>query len=218
MWRLLPLLLCAVMVWSCAAPRQQRVEALDSKQVSDLVEQLVSPIGPPGPEITDYNGGKKDMKKWEASLKALSEGYEHPQVARARAGLVSMGTPIFPELIKHLNDERYSSSFCHAAWVDDSVGDAVGNIMAEVVGGRFRPSGYKWRENAHGSNGQPSVGQMMSELGIESYAEHAKGMTRDEAEKEYVEWYMQKEKSYGFVDAQQQDKIMTPCLKRLSEL
>ena len=158
------------------------------------------------------------MKKLEASLKALFEGYEHPQVARARAKLVSMGTPIFPELVKHLQDKRYSYSFCYAAWVDHSVGDTVGHIMAEVVGGRFRPSGYKSRKNAHGSNGQPSVGQMMSEFGVERYAEHAKGMTRDQVEKEYVEWYMQKEKGYGFVDTQQQEKILTPSSKRLSEL
>ena len=158
------------------------------------------------------------MKKLEASLKALFEGYEHPQVAKARATLVSMGTPIFPELIRHLEDKRYSYSFCYASWVDHSVGSTVGHIMAEVVGGRFHPSGYKWRKNAHGSNGQPTVGQMMREFGVERYAEHAKGMTRDEAEKEYVEWYMQKERGHGFVDAQQQEKIMTPCITRLSEL
>ena len=179
---------------------------------------LVSPIGPPGPEITDYRGGKEDMKKLDASLKALFEGYEHPQVAKARAKLVAMGTPIFPELVRHLQDKRYSYSFCSAAWEDYSVGHTVERIMAEVVGGRFSPYGYKWRPNAHGSNGQPNFGKMLSEFGAEKYAQHVLGMTRDQAEKEYVEWYVQKEKAYGFADPQQEEEILAPCLKRLSQL
>jgi hypothetical protein len=218
MLRSLPLVLCLMLGCSCAALRRDCVEQVDPGQVSHLVEQLVSPIGPPGPEITDYNGGKEDMKKLEASLKALFEGYEHPQVARARAKLVSMGTPIFPELVKHLHDKRYSYSFCYAQWVNHSVGDTVSHIMAEVVRGRFSPYGYKWRENARSSNGQPNFGQMLRELGAESYAEHVKGMTRNEVEKEYVQWYLQKEKSYGFVDEKQEHDVVTPCLKRLSEL
>jgi hypothetical protein len=191
---------------------------LDSLGVAELVERLVSPVGPPPPEITDYMGGTNDMKKWLRSMTALFEGYEHPQVRRARAKLVSRGTSVFPELIKHLEDKRYSCSSCSAAWGNSTVGDVVGEVMAEVVGGRFHPWGYKWWENAQKSNGQPSFGQMMSERGKERYAEHAKSMTRDEVEKEYVRWYMEKEKSYGFQNAQQEEDILAPCLKRLSEL
>jgi len=206
----MPLLFCLAIACSCTTP--------SPKHVSALVEQLVSPIGPPGPEITDYTGGKEDIKKLDASLKALFEGYEHPRVAKARAKLVAMGTPIFSELVGHLQDKRYSYSFCSAAWEDYSVGDTVQEIMAEVVGGRFSPCGYKGRQNAHGWNGQPSFGEMLREFGAEQYVQHVRGMTRDQAEKEYVQWYVQKEKGYGFANPQQEEKILAPCLKRLSQL
>jgi hypothetical protein len=106
-----------------------------------------------------------------------------------------MGTPIFPQLVKHLDDKRYSYSFCYAAWVDHPVGYAVQEIMADVVGEGFRPYGYKWRQNANGGNGQPSFGQMMREIGAEKYADHAKGITTKQAQKEYVQWYLEKEKA-----------------------
>ncbi|EEF60869.1 hypothetical protein [Pedosphaera parvula] len=218
MLRSLPLLFFLLFLSSCATTHEHQGSKINANQISELVEQLVSPIGPPPPEITDYQGGKEDMQKLNAYLKALFEGYEHPQVAKARARLIAMGTPTFPELIKHLQDKRYSYTFCTADWVDYSVGQTVGQIMAEVVGGRFRPYGYKGRRNPHGSNGQPSFGEMLYEFGVKSYAEHAQGMTRDAVEKEYVLWYMAKEKEHGFTDVQQEQKFLGPCLKRLSEL
>ncbi|HWQ90049.1 MAG TPA: hypothetical protein VN673_00140 [Clostridia bacterium] len=210
MSRTIPLLLCLLFTCSCQAPGRKHVAA--------LVEQLVSPIGPPGPDITDYNGGQADEKKLEASLKALFEGYEHPQVAQARAKLVAMGTPIFPELVRHLQDQRYCYSFCYAQWVNHSVGETIEHMMAEVVRGQFEPYGYKWRKNGHGSNGQPSFDQMLQEIGAEKYAEHVKGMTQRSAEKEYVEWYLQQEKKYGFTSSEQEEQIVAPCLNRLSQL
>jgi len=212
---------CAVaLCWGCCyalAGEASKTNAAPSV-AAKLVEQLVSPIGPPPEDVKDYNGGKADMKKLEAHLKALSEGWMDPQVAEARQKLISMGTPTFPELVKHLDDKRYSYSFCSAAWEDLPVGYAVQEIMAEVVKGGFSPHGYKWRKNSIGSNGQPSFGQMLKELGAEKYANHAKGITTKQAEKEYVLWYMEKEKGHGFKDKQQEEYILAPCLKRLSEL
>jgi hypothetical protein len=218
MSRLLSFALLLMLVGSCRKSDGIRSDNADPHQVAQLVEQLVSPVGPPPAEIKEYNGGKADMKKLNAYLKALCEGWMDPQVAKARDRLISMGTPIFPELVKHLDDKRYSYSFCSAAWVDYSVGTTVGEIMAEVVGGRLRPYGYKWRQNAHGSNGQPSFDKMMREIGAEQYADRVKNITMKEAEKEYVHWYMEKEKGYGFINPQQEQKILGPCLKRLSEL
>ena len=206
--------------WGCQCVTAGNASSTNAEPslVAKLVEQLVSPIGPPPEEVKNYNGGKEDPKKLEAHLKALSEGWMDPQVARARQKLISMGTPIFPELVKHLDDNRYSYSFCYAAWVDHPVGYAVQQIMADVVDEGFNPYGYKWRKNAGSSNGQPSFGEMMREIGADKYAAHAKGMTTRQAQKEYVQWYMEKEKSHGFKDKKQEQDILGPCLKRLSEL
>jgi hypothetical protein len=141
-----------------------------------------------------------------------------PQVAQARAKLVSLGTPIFPELVKHLNDKRYSFSFCSAAWVDFPVGYAVQGIMAQVVEEGFRPYSYKFRESSKGSNLQPDFGEMMREIGAEKYADHVKDTTTRQVRREYVQWYLEKEKSHGFKDKKQEQDIVGPCLKRLSEL
>jgi hypothetical protein len=212
--------LALTLFWGCfwAAAEEAPDTNATASVVSNLVEQLVSPIGPPPDEIKDYNGGKTDMKKLDAHLKALSEGWMAPQVAKAREKLISMGTPIFPQLVKHLGDKRYSYSFCSAAWADYPVGYAVREIMADVVGEGFRPYGYKARHNPNGANGQPSFGQMIREIGAEKYANHAKGITTRQAQKEYVQWYLEKEKAYGFEDKKQEQDIMGPCLKKLSEL
>jgi hypothetical protein len=215
-----PLSCALALFWGCYCAVAGDVPKTNaaSSVVAKLVEQLVSPIGPPPEEVKDYNGGKADMKKLEAHLKALFEGWMDPQVAKAREKLISMGTRIFPELVKHFDDKRYSYSFCYAAWVDHPVGYAVQQIMEEVVEGGFRPYGYKSRHNSNGSNGQPSFGQMMREIGAEKYAEHAKGVTTKQAEKEYVQWYMEKERSHGFKNKQQEQDILGPCQKRLLEL
>jgi len=211
----------ALCCWVCqgaAAGGEASNTNTDAAAVAKLVEQLVSPIGPPPDEVKDYHGGNTDRKKLEANLKALNEGWMDPQVANARKKLITMGTPIFPELVRHLNDQRYSYSFCYAAWVDHSVGYAVQQIMADVVGEGFSPCGYKLRENPSGWNSPPSFGEMMRETGAEKYAERAKGMTTKQAQKEYVKWYMEKEKGHGFKDKKQEQDILGPCLKRLSEL
>jgi hypothetical protein len=214
---------CAILIvlgafCGCATSDEVRSGSPPAFEVDKLVEQLVSHIGPPPPEVKDYNGGKTDMKKLEAYFWALSEGWMAPQVAKAREKLIAMGTPIFPDLVKHLGDKRYSYSFCSADWVDYSVGSAVEGIMAEVIGSGFNPWSYKWRDNPSGSNGQPNFSEMMADRGGEKYADHARRITTREAEREFVQWYMEKEKSHGFVDQKQQHDILAPCLKRLSEL
>lgn len=187
-----------------------------TEEVLVLVEQLVSPIGPPGPEITEYTGS--DKKKVAASLKAVLDGYEHPQVTKAIEALVGMGPAIFPELVRYRQDKRYSYSFTVADWHHCSVGDAIDRIMEEVVTGRFSPVGYKTRKNARSSNSQPSFRQMLNAVGFEEYSRQVEGMTRDQAEAEYVKWYSQREIAYGFTDSAQEDEILAPILKRLSEL
>jgi hypothetical protein len=208
------------LLWGCFRTDAEELRDTNATAsvVANLIEQLVSPIGPPPDEVKDYNGGKADMKNLDAHLKAITEGWIAPQVANAREKLISMGTPIFPELVKHLDDKRYSYSFCYAAWVDNPVGYTVEQLMAAVVGGKFRPYGYKSRDNSNGSNVQPGFGQMMREIGAGKYAEHAAAITRNRAEKEYVQWYMEKEKAHGFKSKQQEQHILGPCLKRLSEL
>lgn len=215
-------LLCCLVAFGwccqCLVAGEQASTNANASVVTKLVEELVSPIGPPPEYIKNYGSGKTDAKKREAYLNALSQGWIDPRVASARKKLFAMGTAIFPELVNHLNDDRYSCSFCFADWVDYPVGQSVEQIMAEVVEEGFNPYSYKSRRNATGSNGQPSFREMMREIGAKKYADHVKGMTAKQVQKEFVEWYMQKEKSHGFENKLQEQDILGPCLKRLSEL
>lgn len=170
--------------------------------VADWIEQLASPV-----EL-------KKRDPWSG------DPYEHPQVASARARLISLGPPIFSELVKHRDDKRYSCTRSYSVLVDHSVGEVVEQIMEEVACGRFRGYGYKSRRNPRGTNMQPTFGLYLQEEfgGAENYAEYAKTLTRDQTEKEYIEWHLRRERSRGFVDAEQEREIVTPCLRRLAEL
>src|SRR6516162_6790152 len=123
------LLLLVSAIGACSPTPNQVVNSRElsvpsSNQISILVQRLVSPVGPPGPEITEYPAkGKDDPTKLDQYLKALSNGVMHPQVQEARQALIAMGPCVFPDLVKHLSDTRYSYSFCYSTWVNHSVAD-----------------------------------------------------------------------------------------------
>ena len=191
----IPLLL--VGCWS-HNPECRAAEA--EPQVAQLIEQLVSSRAP-----------AKEKFRGMPSI--------DPKVEVARQSLISMGTAIFPELVKQRDDKRYSYSRSYSIIVNHSVGDATEHIMEDVVGAHFRPYSYKSRENPRGTNSQPRFRTLMEEMGgAEKYAEHAKLLGTRAAQREYVQWYMAAEKSHGFIDAKQERDILAPCQKRLFDL
>lgn len=174
------------------------------EDVASLVGHLVSP------EPAKYADGGDPVD----TIEHLN-GFTHPQVERARQKLIGMGTAIYPELAKHLHDERYSRSIVSAAWVNLTVGSSVAQIMAEGI--EFSGYGYKWRKNKTGSNGEPSFGVMAAEVGLEKYATYASTRTKSELQKEFVAWKLAKEREFGFVDAKQEAEITGPYVKWLAE-
>jgi hypothetical protein len=172
--------------------------------VIQLIEQLASPVPP------KYATGKWSELTSEDSF----NGYIHPQVEKAREQLVAMGTEIYPALVKHLDDDRYSYSGVYAAWVNHSVGQMIVDIMATGIEPHM--GSYKSRQNPNGYNGPPSFEQMAKELGgFDKYASQAKGRSKVELQREYVEWHVAKERSYGFIDNEQERKVIEEYLKLL---
>lgn len=178
----------------------------EPENVAWLVAQLVSA------EPAKYPNGGEPLAA--SSIEDLN-GFTHPQVGRAIHKLIEMGTAIYPELAQHVGDDRYSRSIVTAAWVNYTVGNSVAQIMAEGI--EFSGYGYKWRKNKSGSNGEPSFGLMLREIGLEKYAEHASTRTKTELQKEFVTWKLDQERKHGFVDAEQESKITEPYLKWLAE-
>lgn len=179
-----------------AMPKSDSVK----RRIHDLVDRLASPEPPKYEDGTWFSNIEPTMK--------FSAGYEHSQVTEAERDLLEMGSKAFPELIEHLNDSRYSYSRVQSAWINHSVGDKVKEIIARQIG--FKASPYIFRKNPKGRNDKPSVRQYLKEIDLKKWAERAVGLSEDELRYEFITWYIEKEKAYGFNDEKQKKKILQP--------
>jgi hypothetical protein len=124
--------------------------------------------------------------------------------------LTKMGPSIFPALIKHLRDDRYSYSDISAAWDNNTVGDAVTEILSDW---HYMHSGYKFRRTPAGYSGKYS-GRYLSftdyldDRGAESWAEWAKNKSRLEIQMDFIDWCIAKENERGYVDEAQKMQIL----------
>lgn len=173
---------------------------ISDSAIHNLIEQLASP------SPLEFPSGEWDRL---TTQRTMQNGFIHPQVESARQKLIRKGSAIYPQLAGAIRDQRYSYSLIAAAWVNCSVGTAVRQIMAEGV---ELPQGYKWRANPTGGNPPPSFEEMVTELGgIEKYAETATGRPKELLRQEFINWRIGKERSYGFVDAEQ-ERLCTQVL------
>ena len=116
-----------------------------------------------------------------------------------------LGPTVFPALVKHLRDERYSYSDVWAAWLNQKVGDAV----VEVDDGHYMHSGYKSRRAASGSGGAYlSFDNYLKARGAAGWAEWAKSKSRLEIQNDFIDWSIAKENERGYVDEAQKQKIL----------
>lgn len=195
-------------ILACFAFANAKAQAnqISTNAVNALIEELVSPVPP------KYQSGESDLTN---TLEDIN-GFIHPNVEKARQSLIEMGTDIYPILAEHINDKRYSYSGVYAAWLNLSVGEMIKDIMAEGI--ETHLGGYKWRKNPTGSNGLPSFSAMVRETGgYEKYALHAKGHRKIELRNEYVRWRVAKERAYGFIDQEQEQKVIGKYLELLNE-
>lgn len=58
---------------------------------------------------------------------------------------------------------------------------------------------------------------MASEIGWGHYADYAASRPKAELQKEFVRWKLNKEREFGFTDAEQERKVTEPYLKWLAE-
>lgn len=116
-----------------------------------------------------------------------------------------MGPGIFPELIKHLADRRYSYSQIVAAWVNHNVGDAIINILCDE---HYMHSGYKGREGPNGSELYLSFEQYLRAREIEKWADWASTKTKLEIQEDFIQWCILEEEKRGFTDEKQRERIL----------
>jgi hypothetical protein len=195
-WLILGLwMACAIPAW--AADVQVQVQDSGSKAVDALVIKLVS--ARPAPFPSGYSDPEIDK------LEFLN-GYRTLQVSNAIASLRKMGPPIFPALIKHLHDDRYSYSEIIEAWDNQTVGEAVIDVLSD---GHDMYSGYKWRHTPTGSGGNYlSFADYLKAKNPEKWAEWAKDKTKLQIQLDFIDWCVEKEKERGFTDEVQKKELL----------
>ncbi len=166
------------------------VEDSGSKAVDALVVNLVSKR--PAPYPSGYSGEAPYL-------------YMTPEVEAATQKLKQMGPPIFPALVKHLGDDRYSYSAVSAAWGNSTVGDSVVDILSD---GHYMHSGYKARKTPVGSAAYLSFKDYLRARGPQNWAEWAKTRSRLQVQLDFIEWCMKEEQERGFIDENQRKDIL----------
>src|SRR5512142_2917809 len=127
-----------------------------------------------------------------------------------------MGRKLRARRSKHVSDTRYSYSFISAAWVNATVGDMISDIMADGV--VPRTGTYKSRPNPRGFNSAPRFEDLVRDSGgFDRYALRAAERSKADLQREYIRWYIAKERSYGFVDPQQEGELLAPYLRLLAD-
>jgi hypothetical protein len=169
------------------------VEASGSKQVDALVRQLVSRRPAPFPS------GDSDTPSAVAN-------YSTPEVETALERLKRLGPAIFPMLVKHIGDDRYSYSFVVAAWINGTVGESVVEVLDD---GHGMHSGYKVRDTPSGTGGgYLFFREYLDARGVEAWAEWAKNKTRLEIQMDFIDWCIGKENERGYVDEAQKEHVL----------
>jgi len=182
------------------------VENSGNAQVDALVAKLVSPVPAP------YPNRIHDMTD-PYFLAVL--GNIDPQVAHAWSALEQLGTVVYPALIKHLRDDRYSFSRDVQAWRNHTVGDAVMEILAA---GPTYYGVYPSRETPDGG----SVSMLfftdyLKEQDLEKWAQWATTVTKADIQIAFITWGMKKEEERGFTSPEDREAVLGDYRRALSK-
>lgn len=188
------LLTCLTALRLPAAELPVAVESSGAAEVDALVRQLVSDW--PAPYPTGFT---------KFSPEAATLPYRSPQVASAMLRLKALGPRIYPILVKHRGDDRYSYSDASSTWANHTVGEAIIEILCDGHGSH---SGYKYRRTPNGSVVYLSFQDYLQDRDPERWAEWAKGKNSLEIQMDFIDWSLEKERARGFADEPQRRKVL----------
>jgi hypothetical protein len=171
------------------------VEDSGLKEVDKAVMELISTRPAPHPSGYTATTAQEDM----------AVPYMTPQVSNAIVKLKDMGPGIFPALVKHLTDDRYSYSDIVACWENRTVGDAVLDVLSD---GHYMVSGYKFRKTPSGSATYLSFKDYLYARDPEKWASWASTRTRLDIQLDIIDWCISKEHERGFTDEAQRKKVL----------
>lgn len=172
------------------------VENSGNREVDALVSKLVSKRPAP------YPAGEIDTP----DAVVFADKYATAEVVASIKRLKELGPPIFPALVKHLYDNRYSYSMVVEAWVNCSVGDAIVEVLDDD---HPMHCGYKWRDTPSGNGGgYLSFGHYLKDRDAAVWAEWAKTKSRLEIQLDFIDWCVRKENERGYVSDKQKADLL----------
>ena len=205
MTRAYPLVLLAVVAFSCVSPATDTEPEQSNAEVRALIEELAARF-PPAHEtgFHDLNeffglGHRDDPRERDAE-----------RVSAARDRLKEMGPVAFPDLVACSDDTRYSFSRVVAAWVNHSVGQACFEIIAEQIDHVPGRSGYK--------DNPEYIYHVSRTIGLKKWWARNKHRALRDLQIESVRWTIAQEKARGFPDDARRRQVLVPLEKRLDEL
>lgn len=182
-------------------------------RIEALIEKLASESPPPvfersPPSIVSRRKVIENPGEWNpVAQKAVSDAYYE---------LRSMGKVAFPYLINHFGDDRYSHERSWASYYEVSVGLACEYLIDEQldVCGPM----YKMRETPNGNLMGCDFGELVqSQFG--SYAAWwrlNRNLSLREMRIATVKWRIQREKEFGFVSKEEENRILGQLAEALS--
>jgi hypothetical protein len=174
-----------------------KVEDSGNKEVDALVCQLVSQRPSP------YRDGETDLP----TDVVFTNRYCTPEVEAAFKRLKEMGPPIFPALVKHLHDDRYSYGTVIEAWNSCTVGDAIVEVLDD---GQHMHCGYKFRDGPAGHGcGYFSFYGYLRDRDVDKWAGWAKNKSRFEIQSDFIDWCIRKENEVGYISDKQKTDLLT---------
>ena len=175
-------------------------------EIESLIDQLAStnsppdfPGDPPHFYLEDFLANPGD---WNSDAQRT--------VSKAYYELKSMGKDVFPYLIKHFGDNRYSHERSYSTFISHSVGDACQFLIDEQIDPRG--ISYKSRETPTGTTMGYAVqfeAYVKSKYG--SYAawwRNNRNLSLVEMRVDFCKWRINKEKQLGFVDDDQRNRML----------
>ena len=154
------------------------VEDSGDPKVDDLVVQLISKQ--PAPCPTGYRNEAGDIHSDASEIDA------------AMKKLIQTRPTIFPALVTHLDDDRYSYSSSFGTWVNWTVGHAVAVILSQDA---VCPYQYKSRPTPTGPAECLIFHDYLRDRDPQKWAEWAKNKTRPDIRNDFLQWCLATEKA-----------------------
>jgi hypothetical protein len=177
---------------------------IDEAGIESLIQELRSPNLDPA------------VFDWMMEIPVNYDIEAQKQVWRAENMLSKLGFKAFPTLILHINDKAYCKTVEGSKLFSYTVGHVCAQIINRQVNIAGEPHRFQDRKGRKGMWDSPFI--WISSENAKSWWEANKGRSLEEIQLDSVDYVIAKEKELGFINPEQEKKVLEPLEKIRSEL